>query len=215
MKYGGWINMKLMYGGKLPILLLLLLLLSGTACAPNVDCTFKMGNIYYEFEELTYFREIDHGVRETPAWIRFNDVTFYVSAATDQTINLYEVNEELRNLDQGARVIWFWGSITNIFFNLSGFPGYNYRITVDDELLLDYISNDSWIRFTASEIGHYEIFHTTPNYDVIMDGVIDLLDLVAVATHYQEDGPDGWIREDVDNNGEIKILDITLVSNYY
>jgi hypothetical protein len=174
-----------------------------------------MGNISYEFEELTYFRELDYGIRETPTWIRFNDITFFVSAATDQTINLFEVDEELVNVDQGTRVVWFWGTITDAVFNLSGFPGYNYRVTVDDALLMDCVSNDTWIRFTATEIGHYQIYHTTPNYDVVMDGDVDLLDLVAVAMHYQENGPEGWIREDVDNEGEVNILDLLLVGNYY
>ncbi|MHA1525946.1 MAG: hypothetical protein ACTSQD_02850 [Promethearchaeota archaeon] len=36
-----------------------------------------------------------------------------------------------------------------------------------------------------------------------------------ISNHYNESGIFGWIREDVDNNGEIKVLDLVLASNHY
>ena len=199
-----------------PLLLPLLLLSPGVVGDGVItDVTYVQGNIYYEFDELTYFEELSHAVREYPTWIQFNDITFYVSAATKQTIEPFLVNEELLNINQGERVVWFWGTITDAVFNLTGFPGYNYKVTVDDELLIDCITNNSKISFNATENGHYQIYHTTPDYDVIMDGDVDLLDLVAVAIHYKETGTNGWIREDVDNEGEVNVLDLLLVGNYY
>ena len=32
---------------------------------------------------------------------------------------------------------------------------------------------------------------------------------------YDETGDTGWIREDVDNNGQMQVFDLVLVSDYY
>jgi hypothetical protein len=36
-----------------------------------------------------------------------------------------------------------------------------------------------------------------------------------VSNSFNFSGKSGWIREDVDNNGEVNLLDISLVSNHY
>jgi hypothetical protein len=75
--------------------------------------------------------------------------------------------------------------------------------------------------YVEDEAGHTNFsdiyqFSMPENWDVKVDGVINVLDLVYVAQKYNILGPfNGWIREDVDNNGEVKILDLVLVSQYY
>jgi|GEM_PF-2226493 len=54
-----------------------------------------------------------------------------------------------------------------------------------------------------------------PNYDINMDGVCNLMDLVQISIHFGQAGSPGWIREDVDKNGKIRVLDMTLTSNHY
>jgi len=49
-------------------------------------------------------------------------------------------------------------------------------------------------------------------YDVNCDRVIDLEDIITVALHYGQTGAPGWIPEDVNNDGEIRILDLVLVA---
>jgi hypothetical protein len=58
-------------------------------------------------------------------------------------------------------------------------------------------------------------FSMPPNYDVNVDGMINLLDLVFVTNYFNEPGQPGWIREDVDNNGLIQVLDLVMISNHY
>ncbi|MBS3778412.1 MAG: hypothetical protein KGY50_03865, partial [Candidatus Thermoplasmatota archaeon] len=58
-------------------------------------------------------------------------------------------------------------------------------------------------------------FSLVPNWDINNDGVCDLLDLNAVSLAYGSEGSNGWIREDVDNNGKISVLDLAIVSNHY
>jgi len=38
---------------------------------------------------------------------------------------------------------------------------------------------------------------------------------VLISNHYGETGAQGWIREDVDNNRQIQVLDLVLVSGHY
>jgi hypothetical protein len=60
-----------------------------------------------------------------------------------------------------------------------------------------------------------ESFTLYANWDINMDRVCDNLDLVAVSNIYGSSGGAGWVREDVDNNGIIQVLDITITSNNY
>jgi hypothetical protein len=60
-----------------------------------------------------------------------------------------------------------------------------------------------------------ETFVLYANWDINKDRVCDNLDLVAVSNIYGSSDDPGWIREDVDNNGVIQVLDITITANNY
>jgi len=59
------------------------------------------------------------------------------------------------------------------------------------------------------------LFSIAPNWDINKDGSCNILDFSLVAAHYGEEGTPGWIREDVDNNGKIQILDLIQLSLHY
>ena len=84
----------------------------------------------------------------------------------------------------------------------SDFGNFSYFIWADDNDL-------------NAESSSSADFSMPPNYDVNMDGLQNILDLIAVSNHYDETGDAGWIREDVDNNGIIQIYDFVLISNNY
>jgi len=54
-----------------------------------------------------------------------------------------------------------------------------------------------------------------PEYDVNSDGHCNVLDFVLIANRLGDTGSQGWIREDVDNNGIIDLYDIYMVSENY
>ncbi len=54
-----------------------------------------------------------------------------------------------------------------------------------------------------------------PNWDVNSDGRYNILDKVLISVRYGQTGAPGWIREDVNNNGVINLLDLTSDSNHY
>lgn len=58
-------------------------------------------------------------------------------------------------------------------------------------------------------------FSMPPNWDINKDRQCTILDLILISNHYGETGQNGWIREDVDNNGIIQMLDLVLVSEHY
>ncbi|EMR74679.1 Right handed beta helix region [Thermoplasmatales archaeon SCGC AB-540-F20] len=73
-------------------------------------------------------------------------------------------------------------------------------------------ANDTYGNATISS--SYD-FSMSPNWDIDMNGVCNILDFILVSNHYNETGSPGWIREDVDNNGIIDVLDFVQVSQHY
>jgi hypothetical protein len=45
--------------------------------------------------------------------------------------------------------------------------------------------------------------------------MVHFLDLVAVSLVYNAEGVDGWVREDVDNNGRVHFMDLIAISLAY
>lgn len=54
-----------------------------------------------------------------------------------------------------------------------------------------------------------------PNWDVTEDGICNDEDIEIFSLAYGQTGPEGWLRADVDNNGEIRVYDVVLISNHY
>ena len=48
-----------------------------------------------------------------------------------------------------------------------------------------------------------------------MDHDCSIVDLVLVAGHFDESGDVGWIREDVNNDGNVSIVDLVQVANHF
>jgi hypothetical protein len=53
------------------------------------------------------------------------------------------------------------------------------------------------------------------NADVTGDGLINVLDIISVAQHWDEDGAGGWIGQDINEDGTIDVLDIILIGQYW
>jgi hypothetical protein len=51
--------------------------------------------------------------------------------------------------------------------------------------------------------------------DVNGDGVVDVLDLLAVLCHWDETGSPGWIPEDINEDGIVDVLDLLEVLSYW
>ena len=47
------------------------------------------------------------------------------------------------------------------------------------------------------------------------DYIGNFFDLVEIANHFDEEGTPGWIREDINNGGDVSVLDLVLVSNHF
>ncbi len=53
------------------------------------------------------------------------------------------------------------------------------------------------------------------DWDVNMDGKVNVLDLTAVRQHWGQTGAPGWIREDVNKDGAVNVLDMTLIGQHW
>jgi len=107
-----------------------------------------------------------------------------------------------RSCTEGNLNTWYWNSSTgnSMFTN----PG-TYSVT--------FTVYDSSGNANTSSVLTIEIM---ANWDMNNDHICDLLDYVSISNHYGENNAQaGWIREDVDNNGEIAILDLVILSNNY
>jgi hypothetical protein len=54
-----------------------------------------------------------------------------------------------------------------------------------------------------------------PNWDINNDGRYTILDKVLISVCYGQTGSPGWIREDINNNGNVNMADLTYDSNHY
>ncbi len=54
-----------------------------------------------------------------------------------------------------------------------------------------------------------------PAWDINLDGTCDLLDVVQISSIIDETGTPGWIRQDVNKDGKITIMDLMLVSQHF
>ena len=74
-----------------------------------------------------------------------------------------------------------------------------------------------WVRNvhgdSNSEIGGF--FDLPSNWDIDMNGQTHFMDLIAVSSKYNQVGPPGWIREDINNDDTVHFMDLILVSAHY
>jgi len=89
-----------------------------------------------------------------------------------------------------------------------------YNATFSDAGTYSYFI---WANDTSNNIDFSvsDTFEIPPNWDIFIDHDCNIFDLVQIANHFDETGPGGWIREDVDNNGDIQVFDLVLVANYF
>ncbi|KAA0007923.1 MAG: hypothetical protein FE036_02860 [Thermoplasmata archaeon] len=52
-------------------------------------------------------------------------------------------------------------------------------------------------------------------WDVNMDGRANVLDLIAIAQHWNEHGEPAWIRADTNHDGIINVLDLIVVAIHW
>ncbi len=107
-------------------------------------------------------------------------------------------------------------SWNNISMSLAGLDDYYLNLST----AFSEVGNYSYLIWAVdndfnSQSSTSSVFSMPPNYDVNMDGVQNVLDLVSVSNFYADTGSLGWIREDVDNNGIIQVLDFVMISNHY
>jgi len=47
--------------------------------------------------------------------------------------------------------------------------------------------------------------------DINSDGVVNVLDIISIAQHWNETGTNGWIIQDTNENGTVNVLDVILI----
>jgi len=52
-------------------------------------------------------------------------------------------------------------------------------------------------------------------YDMNADKTVGMTDLLDVAGHYGQTGPGGWIKEDIDKNGRVGLLDLVFIATHW
>ena len=74
---------------------------------------------------------------------------------------------------------------------------------------------------SAEDTSHNEVSSNTmtlslpPNWDINNDGRNTILDKVLISVKYGQTGAPGWIREDINNNGIVNLIDLNYDSNHY
>ena len=108
------------------------------------------------------------------------------------------------------------GSWNNVSMTTRTTGNYYYRSTIAFSSVGNY-SYSIQARDPSNNVATSStvIFSMPPNWDVNLDGVVTIMDLVLLSNRYSQSGGNGWIREDVDNNGRVEVLDLVLVSSHF
>jgi hypothetical protein len=106
-------------------------------------------------------------------------------------------------------------STTNITMNRkmhSNIYYYNTTFSSYGDFFVSIFANDMNNNCASTNIS---IVVIPPNWDINNDRICSMEDLILTSDQYGKQGPSGWIREDVDNNGTIDVFDLVLLSNQY
>jgi hypothetical protein len=106
------------------------------------------------------------------------------------------------------------GSSDNLSMTESGAGSFFYNLSLSSVGTYDYFIY-ALDTNANSEVTETDSFSMYANWDMNNDGVCDNLDLVSISNAYGSSGEPGWIREDIDNNGFIQVLDLSIASAHY
>lgn len=108
------------------------------------------------------------------------------------------------------------GSWNNVSMTTRTVGNYYYRSTTAFSSVGNY-SYSIQARDSSNNVATTStvVFSMPPNWDVNLDGIVTIMDLVLLSNRYGQSSGNGWVREDVDNNGRIEVLDLVLVSSHF
>jgi len=111
--------------------------------------------------------------------------------------------------------VTFPDSHVESFVMVDGGSGeYYYNVTFGDVGSYSYHiwAVDSSGNMNTSSV---DSFVVTPNWDINMDHVCNIIDFSKVSAKYDMVGVAGWVREDVNNDGVVNIVDFSKLSVHY
>lgn len=114
-------------------------------------------------------------------------VTFFVDSTAVGT-NLLVANDTRTYMNMG--------------FLPTNYTTYYWHVTVDDGVT--NVTGPTWMFKCAAKNG-----------DIIQDGVVDSLDTNQIQANYSETGTPGWIRSDINNDGFVNSVDVSLLLTLY
>jgi hypothetical protein len=133
-------------------------------------------------------------------WVNISGTVTDNVAISQVKLRFQDPNNSWNNVTMTSRTAGKYYYRTTTAFSTPG--NYSYFIWAKDT------SNNAASSSTR-------LFSMFSNWDVNSDFKGSLLDIVMVSNQYSAAGNPGWIREDVDNNGVINVLDLNLVSGHY
>jgi hypothetical protein len=123
--------------------------------------------------------------------------------------------------DIGVKEVYLYvsykgGSWNNLLFNSNDEKSYYYssNTTFSEAGNYSYYIQAVDVSNNTVETNNYNVY-IPANWDINKDCTINIFDLILVSNRFNETGDKGWIREDVDNNGEVQLFDLNLVSDHY
>lgn len=122
-----------------------------------------------------------------------------IDNAQGRIVNMYD-------LIVGPGNVTVANAIITITFQAVGYGSSNislYDVGITNETM-----------YIPSSFTNASIFIYSP-YDMNVDKTVNIQDILDVANHYGETGAPGWIKEDINKDGKVKVLDLVLVSTHW
>jgi hypothetical protein len=100
----------------------------------------------------------------------------------------------------------------NINFNIGGYvPNKHYRFNIDNVYHSVQATSEGQLQVTTT----CTTVSTTGEWDINVDGAINVLDLSAIISKYGLVGDGGWIPSDINDDGRINVLELSAVLSHY
>lgn len=201
-------------------LILVLVLLTLVLSVPSIGISLD-SNVVLVDDDVRFFSSsgLNYEILTIDnKYITFNDTYFAIESTNTNDCTIDSIYPIDYPYDKNKEWVRFksatMGSVNFTFLN----TGNNkFDVYKDNIYYCTVHSTNGSISYTDYINGEYtySIVCTTPNWDINIDRRCTIIDLIFISNLFNSNGNNGWVREDVDNDGNIRVLDLVITSNHF
>jgi hypothetical protein len=126
----------------------------------------------------------------------------WLNITHDVTYPIADINYTNVSLTQSGNLFYYNATLSDV-------GNHNYSILTKD-------TSNNMDSYSSADIA----FDMPPNWDILIDHDCNINDLIYIANNFEAEETDpnsypGWLREDLNNDGQVSIVDLIQVTSYF